>query len=110
VTNFYGRKRAKPKHNPKDDIVDESKLSRILAEKERLVDLEMVAELADPDVIYIVGAPHPPRPKIDRTLYKQLYAELSMAERVEFAFRCRARAREAWERGDNELKWKWGGY
>lgn len=107
----FHKNRKKLKRAPQaEPPIDEAKITRLLEEKERNIEREIAAELPDPDIIYIVGAPHPPRPKIDRTIEKELYAALTMSERVEFAFRCKAKAREAWERGNNELKWKWGGW
>jgi hypothetical protein len=107
---WYGKRRKRPA--PKaDPPISEAKLTQLMAEKEANIEKEISAELAEMrDVIYIVGQPAPPRPKIDRTLEKELYGRLTMSERVEFAFRCRAKARDYWENGDQERKWKWGGY
>jgi hypothetical protein len=33
-----------------------------------------------------------------------------MSERIELVRRKQAKARAAWEAGDNERKWKWGGW
>jgi hypothetical protein len=62
---FRSRRRPAPKADPP---IDQAKITRLLEEKEKNIELELAAELQDPDIIYIVGAPHPPRPKIDRTL------------------------------------------
>jgi len=108
--NWQGRRRRRAKPLPPDPPINEQKILRVLEEKEKNIELELAAELQPEGYIHIVGAPHPPRPKIDRTLENQLYAQLTMSERVELSRRKQAKARAAWEAGDNERKWKWGGW
>jgi hypothetical protein len=75
--------------------------------KEANIDAEIASERIVG--IYIPGvSPKPKRP--DRKMEKVLYAELSLAERVEFDFRRKAKARACWERGDEERKYLWGGW
>ena len=93
----------------KDGPIDEAKITRVLEEKERLIEEEILADRAEMDNLHIVGQPTP-RPKIDRTKEKKSYAQLTMSERVEFVFRCKAKARAYWEADDNYRKNLWGGY
>ena len=108
--NWQGRRRRRAKPLPPDPPINEQKIARVLEEKERNIELEIEAERMPDDFIFVVGAPHPPRPKIDRTLENQLYGKLTMSERVELARRKKEKARAAWEAGDNDKKWKWGGW
>jgi hypothetical protein len=80
-----------------------------LEEKARNIEFEIAAELQPEGYVHIVGQPIP-RPKIDRSLEKQLYDQLTMTERVELCFRKKAKARECWENGDNDRCYRWGGF
>ena len=108
--NWQGRRRRRAKPVPPDPPINEQKIARVLEEKERNIELEIEAERMPDDFIFVVGAPHPPRPKIDRTKEKELYEQLTMSERVELVQRKQAKARAYWEAGDNYRKWLWGGF
>jgi hypothetical protein len=54
--------------------------------EERERNLELASEPIDEDLVFIVGKPLP-WPKIDRSLERELYGQLSRSERVELARR-----------------------
>jgi hypothetical protein len=87
--------------------IDEAKIARLMEMMERNIDAEIASERIVG--IYIPGVSPKPK-KVDRKLEKELYATLSIAERVEFDRRRRVKARACWERGDDERKNLWGGW
>jgi hypothetical protein len=106
-----GRKLKRVPAKPPPKPINQDKVERVIAEKEKNIELELAAELLPEGYVYIVGGQNDfPKLKVDRQLEWQLYSALSMEERVEFSLRCKEKARAAWEAGDNFKKWKWGGW
>jgi hypothetical protein len=85
-----------------------TKVDELLKVKERNIDADAEVEGGSYDCL----RPEPPKSKAkpDRKLERELLAELTMAERMEFERLCKARARACWESGDNLRKWLWGGW
>jgi hypothetical protein len=81
---FFGRRRKPKRPLPPEPAIDQNKITRVLEEKAR--NSELASERIDEDLVFIVGQPMPWR-KIDRSKEKELYGQLSRAERIELARR-----------------------
>jgi hypothetical protein len=100
-----------------EPMIDEAKVARVMAMMEANIDAEVEAENAGGEYlpgtdIYIVGSRPKtrPKPKLPYPEERTLKAELSIAEQREVGERCKLKAREAWEAGDNFRKVLWGGW
>jgi hypothetical protein len=81
---FFGRRRKPKRPLPPEPPIDQNKITRLIEERQR-IELELATEHSE-DLVFIVGQPTP-WPKIDRSLEKELYGQLTRSERVELARR-----------------------
>jgi hypothetical protein len=94
--------------------IDEEKVARVVAERERNIKAQIAAEDEGGEYIgdiYVIGArPKKVTTRVDRTLERSLIADLSQAEWAEFGRRCEEKAKERWRNGKGLEKWMWGGW